>query len=148
MSIPSDQHPTDEDNEYYRRLRSNLGEGGSEVPGFIPLKHELLQLVKYWVEEDLRGQWWRFTTGWIGRFESNISALACARIGEIKALIGTNEVTKAVEEAQERFKAEQDERLWEIFVNGDMDQWMAVQEEHDRIIRKIYYSDRHPDERD
>jgi len=106
-----------------------IGQGGTEVPEFIPTRHELLQLVKYWKRKDLFYKWGSFVSSTDGYIDYLIADFASRRIAQIAKLLGEEEVKRAIEEAREEFSRRLDPRRWDIFLHGDKEQWRAVQEE-------------------
>jgi len=122
------------DNEYLGgplvdHLTTITGQGGTEVPEFIPTRHELLQLVKYWEREDLFYKWRNFVTSSDGDADYVIAAFSSRRIARIAELLGEEEVKRAIDEAREEFSRRLDPRRWDIFLHGDKEQWRPVQEE-------------------
>jgi len=105
------------------------GPGAEEIQGFVPTRHELIQIVKYWayVELDLThlmhvyqqtGSDWLRKTSFAGR-----------RVGRISRILGDDEVKKAVDEVYAEFIKKMDKRLWNVFVNGTAEEQAAVEEE-------------------
>jgi len=106
------------------------GRGGEEIKDYDPTRNELLQLVKYWYEEFLSLKWSFFETSGTGSFELRREHFAKRRINRIATAIGNEAVNQAIEEVHAKCKARvNDDRLWEIFENGDAKQWEAVQDE-------------------
>ena len=112
------------------------GAGAEEVPQYVPTKHELLQLVKYWYGRILGDDFFRFEYGGSDSSELRVGRFGPRRIRRAAAAIGQEAVDQAIEEACAQFKAKvNDDRLWDVFENGTSEQWQAVQ---DRSWREVY----------
>lgn len=108
-----------------------------EVGGYVPTRHELTQLVKYWYGRFLDEEWWFFVTGVSGGRWIQLKHYAMRRIGLAAAALGEQAVDKAIEGVREEFKSKvSDARLWQIFETGTDEQWAAVREESDRKCRE------------
>ena len=106
------------------------GPGAAEITDFIPTKHELLQLVKFWTTEPLPYEFFEeFQLGQACSSGMRLSAFAWRRIARVRKLLGEEQVQEAIEEARAEFGKKQDPRLWEIFMHGDDKDWQAVWEE-------------------
>jgi len=106
-----------------------------KAPAYVPTRHELIQLVKYWYSRVLDDQWFFFTDGQTGSSEFRIEAFAGNRIARAAVAIGEEAVDQAIKEVREEFKAKlNDARLWDIFENGTDEQWKAVSDETNRKI--------------
>jgi hypothetical protein len=115
------------------------GAGAAEVAGYIPTRHELVQLVKYWYGRLLDDQWFRFLYSGSDSREFRIGRFAPRRIRRAAAAIGQEEVDRAIKQVKVEFKAKlNDTRLWEIFENGTDEQWDAVRNESWRPILEDY----------
>ncbi len=105
------------------------GPGATEVAGFVPTRHELIQLVKYWAGVRLHHRWSYFMYRVTGSTEYRQSVFAENRIARIAKLLGYNEVKKAVQEVYDEFGERSERlapRLWQIFLHGDEAAWDAV----------------------
>lgn len=114
------------------------GEGGEEIPDYVPTRSELVQVVRYWHLRRLDDEWFEFL---YGRREPNSYRLAIfaeRRIHRAAAAIGQEAVDQAIEKAREEFKARVDGRLWDIFENGTDEQWKAVKDQSWREIFEGY----------
>lgn len=107
------------------------GEGATEVPEFVPTRHELLQLVKYWERRYLELEHFFFWSGQSGSTDIRVKPYANRRIARIAKLIGDEDVSRAIDEVWSEF-AEQNPRDWDVFLNGDEKQWKEVQEKTHR----------------
>jgi hypothetical protein len=105
------------------------GNDAAEVSGFVPTRHELLQLVEYWERVALETAWWWFTTGQVGSSEMRRRTFARCRVNRIWDLLGEEEVGQTIDRVHAEFGKAEDPRLWNIFLHGDDAQWKAVQEE-------------------
>ncbi len=109
------------------------GPGAAEIPDFVPTRHELLQLVNFWVKETLGYEFYEtFLFAQYCSSGSRLSAYAWHRINRIGELLGEERAEKAVEEAYAEFGKDKNPRDWEIFMHGDDADWKALQDEIQR----------------
>ena len=106
------------------------GPGAAEIPDFVPTRHELLQLVKFWVKEALA---YEFTEEFLYAQSCHSGSLhrayAWRRISRIGNLLGKKQHKEAVEAAYAEFGKNQEQRYWEIFMHGDSEDSKALQDE-------------------
>jgi hypothetical protein len=105
------------------------GADSGEMPEFVPTRHELIQLVKYWVTLDLDHQFEFFLYGQTGSSEWRRVAFAHRRIGRIATMLGDQEFRNAVEEAEAEFSKPIDPKAWAIFKGGTPEEREAFQAE-------------------
>ena len=105
------------------------GPDSAEIPDFVPTRHELIQLVKYWATLDIEDLFFFFLYGQTGSSERRRVAFARRRICRIATVLGEEEVQKAVEKAEQEFSKTIDPRTWAIFKNGTPEEQEAFQEE-------------------
>src|SRR5437660_9862364 len=74
-----------------------------EIKTFMPTRHELIQLVKYWQKERIRSGWDFFLSGCTGSIEASLYTFAEVRINHLREVIGGEDVDKAISEAYEEF---------------------------------------------
>jgi len=108
-----------------------VGESGVEVPGFVPTKNEVLQLVQYWATEIIDLHFFYFLYGQSGSEESRTLYFAHRRLDTISQLIGEEEVTKACKQAEQVFGQGVDQQAWKIFKEG-------TQEEKELYQQKVW----------
>jgi hypothetical protein len=109
------------------------GSSAAEVSGFVPTRHELVQLVQYWERIALDAEWWWFIEGTVGSSDMRRQAFARRRINRIWDLIGREEAEQAIDEARAEFAKDIEPKLWDIFLHGDEAQRRAVKEETWRL---------------
>jgi hypothetical protein len=115
------------------------GAGAEEVPQYVPTKHELLQLVKYWHGRVLDNDFFRFQYGGSDSGEFRIARSAARRVRRAAAAIGQEAIDQALAKVREEFRAKvSDARLWDIYENGTEEHWAAVREESWREISAQY----------
>ena len=109
------------------------GQGGAEVPEFIPTQHEVLQILKYWYGEYLGNQWFWFRWSSTGSDECTTNAFAVRRIARIEELLGKEEVKEAIDEVEEELReqvsTEVNPKYLDIFMHGDAEQIEAARKE-------------------
>ena len=129
--------------EWYRRQRDNLGEnrndsndglgvvrtgglvigfvdavngpGARPCPEFVPTRHEVLEIARYWGSELLDNQIYWFLYGQTGSDEIRIMAFAEARLDRIAAILGTESVTAVWEQVEHKFREQLGDKLWDTF---------------------------------
>jgi len=80
-----------------------VGESGVEVPGFVPTKNEVLQLVQYWATEIIDLHFFYFLYGQSGSEESRTLYFAHRRLDTISQLIGEEEVNQSMQTSRAGF---------------------------------------------
>jgi hypothetical protein len=105
------------------------GPDSAEVPDFIPTRHELIQVVKYWEKLRLDHLFYYFLFGQTGSSETRRVAFAGRRVSRIARLLGDEEVRKAIQEVDAEFSKTIDPRGWAIFKDGTPEEQEAFQEE-------------------
>ena len=108
--------------------------GYEDIPDFVPIKRELLQLVNFWVKKDLDRAFFEFMCATYAGSTLSFSAYAWSRIDRIGELLGEESVKKAVEEAYAEFGKDKNQRHWEIFMHGSSEDRKALQDEFQREI--------------
>ena len=103
-----------------------------EVPEFIPIRRELLKIVKDSYLVDLEGQWFRFRSQVGVLLDVRQYVSGSSRFGQITKLLGVEEVEKAIAEAREDYGRKLDPRYWDIFLHGDEEQWEVMRKEADQ----------------
>ncbi len=94
------------------------GKSAEEIPAFVPTRHELIQLVKYWIKEVLDLDFWWFLSQTTGSTEIRVRPFAIRRINRIADAVGDDQVRKAVRDVTDEYaqKASRDE--WIVFQYG------------------------------
>jgi hypothetical protein len=137
-----------EGNEYLGAMRCGTfsigyveevnGTGAQEVQEFLPTRHELLQLVKYWARVDVDIEYFYFCCQQSGSTEMRRSTFARRRLARIADLLGDEAVDQAIEEAFADYGKDQDPRVWNIFLNGTEEERKALREELDRKMQEYF----------
>ena len=86
-----------------------------EIRDFISARHELIQLLKYWAEEEIELHWFMYTYGQMGKDWLHDVSLVKCRIGRIARLLRDDEVKKAIEELKAKLCKES--QGMDIFLN-------------------------------
>jgi len=108
------------------------GPGAVEIPGFVPTRHELIRLVKYWATVEIELDFDCFVYQCTGSSEIRRGPFASRRIARIAEALGEEEVAKAVREAHSEFAKGIDPRTWNIFLNGTPEEQQKFQDEIQR----------------
>jgi hypothetical protein len=104
------------------------GEGGTEVPGFIPTVEELRQLARHWEETalDIEVFWFYYNSP--SSKESRMRPYARMRVKRIASLIGWDAVDKVIDEVEDRERERMGPEDWRIFTKGTEAEQAAVSE--------------------
>lgn len=109
------------------------GLGATEVPGFVPTQHELLELVRYWARVAIEIDWDWFVAATFGSEDIRLEPFAWSRIVRIGDLLGKAPVKTVVDEVYadfgERFV---DKTYWNIYLHGTEEERAAVRNELDQ----------------
>jgi len=110
------------------------GPEAAEVAAYVPTRHEVVELVKYWYRRVLDNSWFFFVCGGTGSSEWRLKAFAGRRFDRAEAAIGKEAVDAAIQDAREEFRRDvvKDDRLWNIYEHGTEEQWEAVRDELSR----------------
>jgi hypothetical protein len=99
-----------------------------QIPQFVPIKLELIELFKYWYTKDIEHvlESYVFSMSTSEHFVSWLSDLRCDQISD---LLAVDEITRARAEVEEHFRKGlgggikfRDERDWDIFFHGTEEQ--------------------------
>ncbi len=104
------------------------GPGAEEIQGFVPTRHELIQLVKYWAKVELDLNYFMFIDSTTESDWLRQTSFAQRRIGRIAELLCDDEVNKTIDEVYAEIRKTFDKRHWDIFLNGSEEQREAVRE--------------------
>lgn len=105
------------------------GTGASEVADFVPTRHELIQLVRYWAQTLLDNRWWYFSVGQDGSTEWRERQFARLRLSRLVCVLGDPEVDRIVDRVWDEFsrRIPDDEKpFWNIFLNGPKEEYEAT----------------------
>ncbi len=102
------------------------GPGATEILGFVPTRHELIQLVEHWAGVRVGTIFKVFQTAVIGSTDMRKVSFAEERIRSIELLLGEEEVNRVIEQVDSEFGKKVDKRVWEIFLHGSKEQREAV----------------------
>jgi hypothetical protein len=96
------------------------GNEAVEVPEFVPTKHELKEIVKYWFHQTLQNDFFFFETGCSGSTEWRINIYAERRINRAAEILSEQELDELIADAERGFKKEYKipDEVWNIFKNG------------------------------
>jgi len=108
------------------------GPGAEEIQGFVPTRHELIQLVKYWAKVELDLDCFMFIDRTKASDLLRQTSFAARRIGQIAELLG-DEVIKTINEVGAEILKHLDKRHRDIFLNYSEEQREKIREE----IRKL-----------
>jgi hypothetical protein len=95
------------------------GEGALEATEFVPTRHELSIIARYWLKERVNVRFNWFCFGDSGSREIRIDPFAYRRLGRIKQILGEDAIQKLHDEVMSELEAKVDPRLWKMFLNGE-----------------------------
>ena len=107
-----------------------------EYTSYVPIRFEVVELVKYWFGGILDNDFFFFICGRTDFKLTWRDIFASKRINYARTVIGDEAVDQAIEEARAEFKEKEDPRLWDIYENGSDEQWREVWAETWRDIRE------------
>lgn len=113
------------------------GPGAMEVPQFVPTRHELFQLAKYWALTVLDMDFCYFCYQQTGSTEIRLGPFANRRINRIAEYLGASRVQEAWKAAEDEFAKTVDARDWHVFRHGTPDELAAFRKEMDAIEAKL-----------
>jgi len=103
------------------------GPGAEEIQGFVPTRHELIQIVKYWANVGLDLNYFMFFNNTTESDLLRQTSFAQLRIGRIAKILGEDEVRKAIDgvytkfekdlEVYTKFGEDLDKEAWDIFLH-------------------------------
>jgi hypothetical protein len=114
------------------------GAGAVEVPEFVPTRHELIQLVKYWTTTLLDMEFFSFVYETSGSREIRLGPFADRRISRIAECLGDALVEQACQEAEDEFAMTVDARAWQVFRHATPEEVTAF---HDEVRQKLDETD-------
>jgi hypothetical protein len=91
------------------------GAGATEIPEFVPTRHELVQLAKYWRHVWLDDVFFMYWTSTTSSTELRREAFARRRLNRIAESIGDDILGSAINEVDEEFGKGCDPRTWDRF---------------------------------
>lgn len=102
------------------------GPGAIEVPEFVPTRHELMQLAKYWATEAIDLNFFMFVhqqTGsdWLRRMH-----FAYRRMNRIAECLGDAAADQVWEEAEQAFAKTVGARAWRLYREGGTPEEMSA----------------------
>jgi hypothetical protein len=94
------------------------GPGARERPEFVPTRHELLEIAKYWERVWLRETYSMWGLQMTGSTPIRLTTFADIRIGRIAKIVGEEAVLAATNTVLEEFGKGQNPRTWRRFLEG------------------------------
>ncbi len=97
-----------------------------EVPGFVPTREELLQLVRYWWRTIREIEWCDFLFDEADSSSLRARFYASRRIDRIVDLLGASTVQNVIKEVEVEFSKDKNLKYWRIFISSHEADWEAV----------------------
>jgi hypothetical protein len=94
------------------------GKGALEENGFVPTRHELSILARYWLEKVLTMKFNCFLYAESGSTEIRVLPYAYRRLARIGRILGADAIETLDREAMSQREAKVEPWLWEMFVEG------------------------------
>ena len=101
----------------------------TECLDYVPSRHELLQLARYWVRETLSFPVNFHLFGFTGSYESKLVALGGERLRQLETVLGAEAVQSVVKQVEDEYRWGLGDRLWEIFTKGTQEELEAARDE-------------------
>jgi len=101
--------------------RADISGAGAKPSGFIATKHELEQVAKYWLHQQLDNDFYEFTSQSSGSFECGLARYSTHRLNAIADVLGADRLAELTYEVIEGFKMAIDPTVWEIFAAASPD---------------------------
>jgi hypothetical protein len=114
------------------------GSEAREVSEFVPTKHELIQITKYWIDRILDNDFFFFTYAQTGSTEWRINSYANRRINRAAEILSAQEFDELIADAERDFrdKYKISDEDWNIFRNGSQEDWQL----HQNKVRREFES--------
>lgn len=109
------------------------GPGAAEVVGFIPTRHELLELARYWANVAVEIEYCWFLFEQVGSSDMRRQPFAWRRVSRIQELLGAD-VEKVVDKVYEEYGKKQEPRYWGAFLHGNDEEREAIHKEIARAM--------------
>jgi len=94
------------------------GPGSQLCPSFVPTRHELLHLAKYWIERQIDVDFFTFHTGCSGSTEWRIAQYSTRRIQRLARILGHSAIRAIYDEIGSEFSEQFGESAWEAFCHS------------------------------
>ena len=139
MTIPKNIIVKNADNEWLGPSPCGFvsevnGLDAGEVPAFVPTRHELLQIARYWADVELDLNFFMAIHQCVGSDWLRKTSFAARRIGRIERALGGDDVERVVEDVRKKLSSSVDPRYWKAFVEGDKAGLRQIAEElHKRV---------------
>jgi hypothetical protein len=111
------------------------GPGAQEIAEFVPTRHELIQILKYWTLIYIDHRYFYFLYRQYGSDWSRRQNFAERRMSRIQSILG-EEATKVIDNVVAEFGKERNQRYWNIFINGSAEEWDTVEDEVHKDIEQ------------
>jgi hypothetical protein len=95
------------------------GEGALEENKFVPTRHELSILARYWLKEVLTIRFDCFVYAYSGSREIRVPPYAYRRLGRIERILGADAIETLGREVMSELEPKVDPRLWKMFLEGE-----------------------------
>ena len=106
------------------------GPEACEVPEFVPTKHELIQIAKYWLHRRLDNSFFFFTYSQTGSSEWRVNIYAERRIDRAAEILTEEELNELIADAERDYKDKNGitDEVWNIFKNGSKEERETYQD--------------------
>jgi len=96
---------------------------------YAPSRHELVQLARYWIREDLTFSVDYYLFGFTSCSQSKLVAHGGDRLRQLDKVLGDEAIEKAVKQVEDEYRYSLGDRIWEFFTKGSRSELRAVQDE-------------------
>ena len=105
------------------------GPEASPCPEYVPTRHEVLQLARYWSARWMDIEMSYFFTSAVGSSDWRVHAYAGRRLDRMAEAIGLEAVDKVFGEIREKCREDMDVRHWQIYQSGTDEERTKLVEE-------------------
>jgi hypothetical protein len=95
------------------------GEGAVEERGYVPTRHELMIIARYWLKEVRTIEFDWFFCGCFGSTDMRVRPYGYRRLRRIEQILGADAIEILDREINSEFEAEVGPRLWKMFLEGE-----------------------------
>ena len=105
------------------------GPGAVPQPEYVPSRHELLTLARYWAKELTDVEIFMFFAAQAGSSDCRLQAYAARRLNRLASVLGEDAIRPVISQVEDEYRTRIGNKNWEIFLNAD-------EEERDKLLEE------------
>ncbi len=105
------------------------GPDAAEIPAFVPTRHELLQIARYWADVELDLNFFMAIHQCVGSDWLRKTSFAARRLDLIERVLGGDDVNNVVKNVHDKFSESVDPRWWKAYMAGDTTELTRIADE-------------------